>query len=136
CVATCTWGSEGRAVRAKLALNEECLEAFDYLTSNGVEAPTIEAPMTAAFETGRQAAALLHELKRINESGMRIEYAALTGDELRSRVPQISTQVRAGGRRDGQRDVDPGRFAPGGAEPVTARGGRSRGGLGGEGGRP
>lgn len=127
--ANCTWRSWGRAVRANLAFNEECLEAFDYLTSNGVEAPTIEAPITAAFETERQAAALLHELKRINESGMRIEYAALTGDELRSRVPQISTQVRAGVRLDGQRYVDPGRFTHALAESVTARGGTIRSGF-------
>ena len=92
----CRWKSWNHAVQAGIPLNEECLEAFDVLTSNGVEAPTIDAPIMAAFETERQAAALLRELQRINESGLKIDYTAFTGDQLGRLMPPISPRVRAG----------------------------------------
>ncbi|GLY42826.1 hypothetical protein Amsp01_088490 [Amycolatopsis sp. NBRC 101858] len=47
----CTGKAWGRAVRANLPLEDECLEAFDVLTSNEVDAWTIDAPITAVFET-------------------------------------------------------------------------------------
>ncbi|MEV7009514.1 FAD-dependent oxidoreductase [Streptosporangium sp. NPDC051022] len=125
----CTWKSWSRAVQANLSFNEECLEAFDVLTSNGVEAPTIEAPITAAFENVKQATALLHELKRIDQSGLEIDYTALDGDALRAGTPQLSTQVKAGVRLDGQRYVDPGEFTRSLAASVTARGATIRSGF-------
>src|SRR5690606_33937203 len=125
----CTWRSWGRAVRANLPFNEECLEAFDVLTNNGVEARTIEAPIMAAFETRKQAVALLHELRRINESGLHIAYAAFEGDELRAQMPQLSANAAAGIRLDGQRYIDPGAFTNALADSVRARGGEIRTGF-------
>ncbi|MFC0863968.1 NAD(P)/FAD-dependent oxidoreductase [Sphaerimonospora cavernae] len=125
----CSWKSWGRAVRANIPLNDECLEAFDVLTSNGVEAPTIDAPIMAAFETERQAVGLLHELRRINESGLKIEYTAFKGDELGALLPQISPQVRAGIRLEGQRYIDPGEFTHSLGRAVAARGAEIRSGF-------
>ncbi|GHH63347.1 D-amino-acid dehydrogenase [Streptosporangium violaceochromogenes] len=127
--ANCTWKSWGRAVRANLPFNEECLEAFDVLTANGVEAPTVEAPIMAAFETPRQAVALLHELRRINESGLKIRYSAFEGEEVGRQAPQLSSRVGAAIRLDGQRYVDPGHFTRSLADAVTARGGVIRTGF-------
>lgn len=125
----CTWKSWGRAVQANLPLNEECLEAFDVLTANGVEAPTVEAPIMAAFESPRQAVGLLHELQRINQSGLEIQYTAFDGDDLGKQAPQLSSRAMAGIRLDGQRYVDPGRFTQSLAHSVVARGGTIRSGF-------
>ena len=38
-------------MRASVPLNEECIEAFDVLTVNGVGAPVSDAPITAVFRT-------------------------------------------------------------------------------------
>ena len=45
------WPSWTRAVRANLPLNDECVEAYEVLAANGVSAPVIAAPITAAFRT-------------------------------------------------------------------------------------
>ncbi|WP_326821047.1 NAD(P)/FAD-dependent oxidoreductase [Streptosporangium sp. NBC_01756] len=127
--ANCTWKSWGRAVQANLPFNEECLEAFDVLTAGGVEAPTVEAPIMAAFENPRQAVGLLHELQRINRSGLRIDYSAFEGEDLHKQAPQLSLSAKAGIRLDGQRYVDPGRFTRSLADAVTARGGTIRSGF-------
>ncbi|MET8340825.1 FAD-dependent oxidoreductase [Streptosporangium canum] len=125
----CNWKSWGRAVQANLPFNEECLEAFDVLTANGVDAPTVEAPIMAAFENPKQALGLLHELERINASGQEIRYTAFEGDDLGKQAPQLSPRARAGIRLDGQRHVDPGEFTRSLARAVVARGGTIRSGF-------
>lgn len=125
----CNWKDWGRAVQANMPFNEEALEAFDVLGANGVEAPTHDAPIMAAFATARQAVSLLHELRRINDSGLEIHYAALEGDQLREQAPQLSSGARAGIRLDGQRYVDPGAFTESLAGAVTARGATIRAGF-------
>ncbi|MEO6085684.1 MAG: FAD-dependent oxidoreductase [Umezawaea sp.] len=120
--AHCTWKTWGRAVRANLPLNAECLEVFDELTANGVTAPTVEAPITAAFETAEHAAGLLGELQRLSDAGQDISYARLTGSELREQLPQVTGRLGAGVRLDGQRYVDPGSFVESLARSVVSRG--------------
>jgi D-amino-acid dehydrogenase len=124
--ANCNWRSWHRAVRANLPLNEACLDAFDTLTAGGVEAPTVEAPITAAFESAQQAAGLLRELQRLGAAGQEVGYTGLTGTELREQLPQASSRITAGVRLDGQRYVDPGRFVESLARSVLARGGTIR----------
>ncbi len=43
------WSSWTRAVRRNRALDDECLDAFDMLAANGVDAQTVEAPVIAVF---------------------------------------------------------------------------------------
>ena len=124
--AHCTGQSWTRAVRANLPLNDECLEAFDVLTANGVDAPTIDAPITAVFESAQQAAGLLAELRRMGEAGQQIAYTGLTATDLAKRFPQLNVPGGAGVRLDGQRYVDPGRFAESLARAVVSRGGTIR----------
>jgi len=120
--AHCRWSSWTRAVRANLPLNDECLEAFDVLTANGVDAPTLDAPITAAFETPRQARGLLRELRRMAEAGQPVEHTELSGDRLREHVPPASPALTAGVRIEGQRYLDPGGFVQALARAVVARG--------------
>ncbi|MBB4684477.1 NAD(P)/FAD-dependent oxidoreductase [Amycolatopsis jiangsuensis] len=124
--AHCTTRSWTRAVRANLPLNQECLEAFEVLTANGVDAPTIDAPITAMFENSAQAGALVAELRRLADAGQEVSWTPLTGADLRAQVPQATDRITAGIRLDGQRYVDPGRFVESLARAVVSRGGTIR----------
>jgi len=120
--ANCRWSSWTRAVRANLPLNDESVEAYDVLTANGVAAPTVDAPITAAFETPRQAQGLLRELKRLADAGQPVAHTELNADELRDHLPLASSALTAGVRIDGQRYVDPGAFVQALGRAVVARG--------------
>lgn len=125
--AHCTPRSWNRAVRANLPLNEECVEAFDVLTANGVDAPTTEAPITAVFESAAQADVLRRELERLVAAGQDIDYAAV--DDVRELVPQASERIRAGIVLRGQRYVNPGWFTESLARSVVGRGATIRHGF-------
>ncbi|AXB46531.1 NAD(P)/FAD-dependent oxidoreductase [Amycolatopsis albispora] len=118
----CRWPSWTRAVQANRPLNDEAIEAYQVLTANGVVAPVADAPITAAFETPRQAAGLLRELRRMADAGQPVEHVALEADALREYVPLASRKLTAGVRIDGQRHLDPGGFVHALAESVRARG--------------
>ena len=47
--ANCRQSVWDRAMQANVPLNEDCLEAFDVLAANGVDAPVTDAPITALF---------------------------------------------------------------------------------------
>ncbi|WP_330276228.1 FAD-binding oxidoreductase [Lentzea sp. NBC_00516] len=118
----CRWPSWTRAVKANLPLNEESLEAYDVLTANGVEAPTIDAPITAVFTSPGQARGLLLELERLAAAGQPVDHTALSTADLCEQVPLASTALAAGVRIDGQRFVDPGGFVQALGRAVVARG--------------
>ncbi|HEX7308207.1 NAD(P)/FAD-dependent oxidoreductase [Lentzea sp.] len=120
--AQCRWPSWTRAVKANLPLNDECVEAYDVLTANGVDASTVDAPITAAFTTPALAQGLVRELDRLAEAGQRVEYARLSTADLVEQVPLASDSLTAGVRIDGQRFVDPGGFVQSLGRAVVARG--------------
>ena len=120
--AHCRWSSWTRAVRANRSLNAECVEAFDVLTANGVEARTVAAPITAVFERAEQARALLHELRRLADAGQPVDHVELDRDQVRDLVPLASPALTTGVRIDGQRHLDPGGFVHALARSVQARG--------------
>ena len=120
--AHCRWPSWTRAVKANLPLNEESVEAYDVLTANGVEAPTIDAPITAVFTSPGQARGLVRELERLAAAGQPVDHTALSTADLREQVPLASTALAAGVRIDGQRFVDPGGFVLALGRAVVARG--------------
>jgi D-amino-acid dehydrogenase len=120
--AHCRWASWTRAAKANLPLNEESIEAYDVLTANGVEAPTVDAPITAAFTSARQAQTLVRELERLAMAGQPVEHAELSTADLREQVPLASPALAAGVRIDGQRFVDPGGFVQALSRAVVARG--------------
>lgn len=120
--ANCRWPSWTRAVQANLPLNDEAVDAFDTLTRGGVTAPTVDAPITAGFESPRQAQGLLRELGRLADAGQHVAHTVLSGDELRELVPLASAALTTGVRIDGQRYVDPGAFVQALGRAVVARG--------------
>ncbi|WP_371320767.1 NAD(P)/FAD-dependent oxidoreductase [Saccharothrix yanglingensis] len=118
----CRWSSWTRAVAANLPLNQEAVEAFDVLTANGVDATAVDAPITAAFGTRRQAEGLLRELRRMSDAGQPVDHVELDADRLREHVPLASSTLTAGVRVDGQRYTDPGAFVRALARAVVSRG--------------
>ncbi|ORV18115.1 NAD(P)/FAD-dependent oxidoreductase [Mycobacterium celatum] len=112
-----------RAVRANLALSADCVEAYDVLVANGVDAPLNEAPVTALFRTSRDAEELLEELQRFQGAGgQSASITELTGAALREQVPLASDAAAVGIQVNGQRFLDPGRFVQALGRSVVERG--------------
>ncbi|MFD1151544.1 NAD(P)/FAD-dependent oxidoreductase [Saccharothrix hoggarensis] len=120
--AHCRWSSWTEAVRANVPLNDECAEAFDVLTANGVDATVVDGPITAAFATPKHAQGLLRELSRMAAAGQPVDHVELDVDRLREHVPLASSALTAGVRVDGQRHIDPGAFVRALGRAVVARG--------------
>ncbi|MBJ7337250.1 FAD-binding oxidoreductase [Mycolicibacterium sp.] len=118
----CRGASWRRAIAANVPLNDECIEAFDVLTANGVDAPMTDAPITAVFRTSHQAEHLLEELRHMQHAGQTVTVTALAGEALHEQVPLASAQITAGLNVHGQRFIDPGRFVWALARSVEARG--------------
>jgi D-amino-acid dehydrogenase len=124
--AHCRTSSWTSAARANVPLNEECLEAFDVLASNGVDAPMTDAPITALFGTAAQADHMRAELQKLEDLGQPISVTELSGEALRARVPLASSAIGVGLSIHGQRFIDPGRFVNALARAVIARGAKIR----------
>lgn len=118
----CRHSTWTRVAKANVPLNEECLEAYDVLTANGVAVPTTDGPITALFETSRQAEHLMAELRRMAAVGQTVTVTGLSGEMLRDHVPLASSAITAGISVEGQRFVDPGRFVQALGDAVIARG--------------
>jgi D-amino-acid dehydrogenase len=124
--ANCRRSTWKRAVQANLPLNDECIEAFDVLVANGVDAPVTDAPITAIFRTAEAAERMAHELRQIQDAGQAISVTKLSGEALREHVPLTSAAITAGLSINGQRFIDPGRFVKALGKAVENRGGAIR----------
>lgn len=124
--ANCRRSAWDRAASANVPFNAECLEAFDVLTNNGVDAPTTDGPITALFATERDAAHLIDELEGLRRVGQPLCYRTLEGPSLRDAAPLASDEVAVGVSVEDQRFVDPGRFTRALARAVADRGGSIR----------
>ncbi|BCP09766.1 D-amino-acid dehydrogenase [Mycobacterium paraintracellulare] len=111
-----------RALRAGVALNEDCIEAFDVLIANGVDTPVTDAPITALFGSTKEAQRMLQMLQQLENAGQPMYVTALSGAALREQVPLASPAVTAGLNINGQRFVDPRRFVEALGRSVLARG--------------
>ena len=120
--ANCRRSSWRRALRANVRLNEECIEAFDVLIANGVDAPVTDAPITALFCTTEEAERMLSELRELENAGQTMDVTALSGEALREQVPLASQAVTAGLNINAQRFVDPRRFVEALGRSVVVRG--------------
>jgi D-amino-acid dehydrogenase len=111
-----------RALRANVALNEECIETFNVLIANGVDAPVTDAPITAVFRSTKEAQRMLGKLSQLENVGQTLYVTALSGDALREQVPLASAKVTAGLNINAQRFVDPRRFVEALGRSVVERG--------------
>lgn len=109
-LANCGRPSWRQAMRANVSLNEDCIEAFDVLIANGVDAPVTDAPITAVFRTTTEAEHMLWQLRQLENAGQAMYVTALAGEALREQVPVASPEITVGVNVNGQRFVDPRRF--------------------------
>lgn len=119
----CRTSSAHRAVQANLMFNDECFEAFDVLTGNGVDVPVTESAVTALFHRDRDADLLRRELRDLADAGQSVQVSELTGDELYDRVPLAARSATVGVAVGNQRFIDPGRFVAALGREVVDRGG-------------
>ncbi len=119
----CTMKQWRSAMSSYVAINRLALGAYDDLARGGVEAPTNEAPIMAAFEHDDQSKGLRHELELLAQLGQPVVSNDLSGDEARRVAPQFSERVSLVMQLNGQRFFDPGAFANALADAVRLRGG-------------
>jgi D-amino-acid dehydrogenase len=115
-----------RAMRANVALNEDCIEAFDVLIANGVDAPVTDAPITTVFRSTAEAEYMLWQLRQLENAGQAMYVTALSGEALREQVPLASPAVTVGLNINGQRFVDSRRFVEALGRCVVERGATMR----------
>jgi D-amino-acid dehydrogenase len=120
--AHCRRSSWKRAVRANVPLNEDCIEAFNVLVANGVDAPVTDTPVTAVFRATEDAERMLRKLRELENASQAIYVTALSGDALHEQVPLASPVITAGLNINGHRFVDPGRFVEALGRAVVDRG--------------
>lgn len=120
--ANCRSSVWNRAVEASIPLNEECIEAFDVLIANGVDAPVTDAPITAIFRSTEDAEKMMRDLRALERAGQDLFLTGLSGEALREQVPLASRAITAGININGQRFVDPGRFVQALGRAVEERG--------------
>lgn len=118
----CRRSSWQRALRANAILNEDCIEAFDVLIANGVDAPVTDAPITAVFDSTAAAQQFQADLQELGKTGQTTDITALTGAALREQVPLAAPTARVGLSVNGQRYVDPARFVAALGSAVADRG--------------
>ncbi len=121
----CTPARWRRALSVFAEVSALSLDAFDEMAgeSDGLEPTTVADPFLAGFTSVRDRDALVDELTELQSAGGHVDYAVLSGDELRAFEPSLSEAVVAGLAIDGQRYLDPPRFLDSLARSVRARGG-------------
>lgn len=105
-------------------INRWGLDSFARLADGGVEAKaTVADPFLAGFTSEAERGVLEHEFAEIEKRGGHVDFARISGEQLRQIEPAISTTVTHGIRIAGQRYINPPVYVASLAEAVRARGG-------------
>ncbi|WP_167132595.1 NAD(P)/FAD-dependent oxidoreductase [Paramicrobacterium chengjingii] len=116
-----------RAMVALTPIDRLALQSFDELIDGGVESSTHEGPFIIGFGHARHARGFMRDVAGVIQHGQSVHVERL--DDPRALAPQLSSQIGAAYRMDGQRFIEPGPFMHALAESVTARGAEMRMGL-------
>jgi D-amino-acid dehydrogenase len=122
-LAHCQRESWKRAMKANVALNADCIEAFDALIASGIDAPVTDTPITAVFRGSDDADHMLWQLRQLEKAGQTTHVVRVEGEGLRQQVPLASPAITVGLNFAAQRFIDPGRFVEALGHAVTSRGG-------------
>ncbi|WP_166998969.1 NAD(P)/FAD-dependent oxidoreductase [Paramicrobacterium fandaimingii] len=113
-----------RAMAALTPIDKRALESFDELTDGGVESWTREGPFVVGFGDDTQARGFMRDVAGVIRHGQSVHVERL--DDPRELAPQLSTQIGAAYRMDGQRFIEPSHFVHALATAVEARGAQMR----------
>ncbi|WP_186759124.1 FAD-dependent oxidoreductase [Arthrobacter alpinus] len=121
----CTPGKWRAAMRIFAEVGTSGLDAFDEMAqgSNAVVERTHPAdPFLTGFASVKDRDSLVKEFNVIRETGGRVDFTLMTGDQLREMEPTLGAGVVAGIEIRDQRFIDPPAFMDSLAASVTARG--------------
>ncbi|BBG01457.1 MULTISPECIES: NAD(P)/FAD-dependent oxidoreductase [Pseudonocardia] len=112
-----------RGMAAYRAVNELALDAFDEVAAGGADLAMRPAgDFLVCFDELAARGELVAELATMAETGQKVGYDLLDGDEARSRAPMLSGRVAGAIALHDQRFVDPPRCLAGLAGAVTSGG--------------
>ncbi|WP_037364666.1 NAD(P)/FAD-dependent oxidoreductase [Nakamurella lactea] len=120
----CTARTWRRTMASYVPVNRMAIDAYDELAAGGVQSPTHEAPIMAAFRKAVDSRALVKEIEQIREAGLDLETESIDGAALRTAVPIVAPEVEMAVKISGQRYINPGEYADSLASAVQDRGGQ------------
>ena len=103
-------------------IDRMALDAFDELTSGGVDAWTRKGPFVIGFEQEKESRPFIHEIQQVEKAGQKVPLTRLDNPQLK--VPQLSAGVSTVYEMEEQRFIEPGPFVQALADAVQARGGK------------
>ncbi|MHB8190972.1 MAG: NAD(P)/FAD-dependent oxidoreductase [Ferrimicrobium sp.] len=106
----CSEDSWKQAMQSLLPLNERAIDSFVAMAEAGVGAPTVEAPIVAAFRSRGEADDLEREIAAIRAIGGVIDSEELPSDVLRERYRVLGEGIHFALQLNGQRYIDAGAF--------------------------
>jgi D-amino-acid dehydrogenase len=109
-----------RTMDALTPIDRIALDAFDELTSNGVDSWTRSGPFIVGFENEQESKPFIHEIQQVERAGQSVPLRPLENPRLK--VPQLSAGVSTVLEMEGQRFIEPGPFVEALADAVRARG--------------
>ena len=109
-----------RTMDALTPIDGIALDAFDELTSNGVDSWTRSGPFIVGFENEQESKPFIHEIQQVERAGQSVPLRPLENPRLK--VPQLSAGVSTVLEMEGQRFIEPGPFVEALADAVRARG--------------
>ena len=112
----------GKAMAALTPIDRMALDAFDELTSGGVDAWTRKGPFVIGFEREKESRPFIHEIRQVEKAGQKVPLTRLENPQLK--VPQLSAGVSTVYEMGEQRFIEPGPFVQALADAVQARGGK------------
>ena len=122
---SCTRRRWETSLAALQPLAARALQAYDALTSGGVEAPTTPSDHhLAAFTSIAERDDYATHLEHVRASGGDTEFVVMDRHEAQEASPVLSDAVVGAIGLLGQRYIDPTRFVPALADAVSRRGGR------------
>lgn len=109
-----------RTMSALTPIDKVALDAFDELTGHGVDSWTREGPFIVGFEKEKEVGGFIEELKHVAAHGQEVPLERLSDPQ--ALVPQLSGNLEAVYRLDGQRFIEPGPFVAALGDAVRKRG--------------
>lgn len=113
-----------RAMAALTPIDKIALESFDELLEGGIDSWTREGPFVIGFQREQQAKGFMRDVAGVIQHGQSVTVERL--DDPRALAPQLSHNIGAAYRMDGQRFIEPGPFVHALADSVEARGAEIR----------
>ncbi|AZI58747.1 FAD-dependent oxidoreductase [Nakamurella antarctica] len=120
----CTMSTWRKTMASYVPVNQMAIAGFDELAAGGVTAPTLDAPIMAAFAKESDSGGLIAEIGHIREAGLDLLVETIDGAALRAQVPIVAGDVEMAIKISGQQYINPGEYLKSLAASFVAKGGQ------------